>query len=117
MMNKFLITIVSCLLLSGCTSKWVKIRSNAEEYTSASASCNSLARQTFPVKNEVAQRTKYTTDYETCRKKDDCGEKKTRAVKRPEIESYVMDVNDGSRKQLFRQCMEEKGWEKQMQWI
>jgi hypothetical protein len=116
MMNKFLVTLVSCLLLSGCASKWVKTRSNAEEYITARASCETQSQRAFPVKNEVAQRTKYTTYYEACSKKDDCGSEKTRAVKKPEIESYVMDVNGESRDRLFFQCMELKGWENKLQW-
>ncbi|HEY3984851.1 hypothetical protein [Cedecea sp.] len=116
-MNKTLIAIICCLLLSGCTSQWVKTRSNAQEYTSARAACETQAQQAFPVRNEVAQRTKYTTYYEACTKKDDCDGEKTRAVKKPEIESYVMDVNSESRDRLFNQCMELKGWESKIKWL
>lgn len=42
---------------------------------------------------------------------------KTRAVKKPEIESYVMDVNSESRDRLFNQCMELKGWESKIKWL
>ena len=115
-MNKTFATLVCCLLLSGCASQWVKTRSNAQEYTSARAACETQAQQTFPVRNEVAQRTKYTTYYEACTKKDDCDGEKTRAVKKPEIESYVMDVNSESRERLFTQCMAQKGWESKLLW-
>ncbi|AJZ90544.1 hypothetical protein RI049_05580 [Cedecea neteri] len=115
-MNKFTPILMCCVLLSGCASQWVKTRGNAEEYTTARASCETQAEQKYPVRNEVAQRTKYTTYYETCGKKEDCGGEKTKAVKRPEIESYVMDVNHDSRDSLFYQCMELKGWESKLQW-
>ncbi|NDJ58616.1 hypothetical protein GWD52_16815 [Enterobacteriaceae bacterium 4M9] len=105
------------LLLCGCSSQWVKTRANADDFASASSRCEIQSQQAFPVKNEVAQRTKYSTRYEKCTNTQDCDGKKYRAVERPEIDSYVMDVNNDSREAVYEQCMGNAGWQNEMTWL
>ncbi len=116
-MKKTLGLLLCILLVSGCSSQWVKNRADADDFASANARCENQSQQAFPVKNEVAQRTKYNTHYEKCTKTQDCDGKKYRTVERPEIESYVMDVNDGSREALYIQCMGTAGWQNKMKWL
>lgn len=101
----FLVTV-----LSGCSTQWVKNRFNAEDFSFAKEICEEKAGNKFPVKNEVAQRTKYTRFYETCLKNEICDGNKYKTVRQPEIESYVMDVNKDSRDNFFYQCMSQLGW-------
>lgn len=115
--NYTLVTLTCCLLLAGCSERWVKTRGNAADYLTARSGCDTRAREAFPVRNEVAQRTKYTTHYEKCGKKAECDGEKWKAVKKPEIESYVMDVNGDSRAETFYQCMTDSGWETQIKWF
>ncbi len=105
------------LLLCGCSSQWVKTRADADDFASANSRCEIQSRQAFPVKNEVAQRTKYSTHYEKCAKTQDCDGKTYRTVQRPEIDSYVMDVNHDSREAVYEQCMDNAGWQNEMKWL
>lgn len=97
--------------LIGCTSQWIKSRADAQAFPLASQYCETDAEARFPVKNEVALRTRYVTRVESCTNKAECGNKKYKSAERQEIESYVMDVNSESRRSHFYQCMAIAGWE------
>lgn len=109
--------LLCALLVNGCSSQWVKHRADAQNFADASASCSRQAKQEFPVKNEVAQRTQYTTRYEKCSDTQACNGKKYRSVDRPEIDSYVMDVNHDSREDAYEQCMLDAGWQNETTWL
>ncbi|AXF77062.1 hypothetical protein LU631_21270 [Erwinia tracheiphila] len=104
-------------LLCGCSSHWIKNRATAEDFLTAKTFCEAQAENKFPVKNEVAQKTIYSKKYEKCKKNDDCEGKKYKTTERPETQSYVMDVNDDSRRRSFYQCMSIKGWEKETKFM
>ncbi|MBG6242689.1 MAG: hypothetical protein EKE20_12945 [Candidatus Symbiopectobacterium sp. Dall1.0] len=116
-MNIKFTLLFATLLLSGCTTQWVKSSANAEDFTISKGACETLSEEKFPVKNEVAQRTQYTSYYLPCGKKDDCKNEKYISGQRPETQSYVMDVNSGSRQALFNQCMKLRGWTSETKWF
>ncbi|HDS6412607.1 TPA: hypothetical protein QHZ98_005452 [Klebsiella oxytoca] len=105
------------LLLSGCSSQWVKSKATAEDLSTAKIFCETQAEKKSPVKNEVAQRTTYSQKYEKCNKSDVCEGKKYKTIERPETESYVIDVNNDSRRRSFHQCMSMKGWEEETKFL
>lgn len=111
------ILLFATLMLSGCTTQWVKNSVNAEDFTISKGACEALSEDKYPVKNEVAQRTQYTSYYLPCGKRDDCKNEKYISGRRPEIQSYVMDVNKDSRQGLFNQCMKLRGWSSETKWF
>lgn len=112
-----LTVLILSTILSGCFSQWVRNSANAEEFSLAKNSCEEQAESKFPVKNEVAQKTRSTQYKEDCKKDEDCNGKKYRTVRESEIESYVMDVNEDSRRHLLYQCMSRKGWKSETKWF
>lgn len=116
-MSKCSFLVIAVFLLCGCSTQWIMTRSTAEAFSSAKYTCEAQSENKFPVKNEVAQRTKYSNHYEKCKNKKDCDGKDYTLTERPETESYVMDVNEGSRRQAFLSCMTQKGWESKIKWF
>lgn len=116
MKNKFIL-LFTTLLLFGCTTQWVKNSANADDFTVSKGACEVLSEQKFPVKNEVAQKTQYTPYYLPCGKRDDCKNEKYILRQQSETQSYVMDVNSGSRQDLFKQCMKLSGWTSETKWF
>ncbi|HAT3781512.1 hypothetical protein [Serratia marcescens] len=101
------------ILLSGCSGKWVSSGYVSENFNSADAACSDAAKAEFPVRNEVAQRTKFGQRVESCKKKEDCDGKSYKVTEVPTIESYAMDVNHESRDDYYLSCMKSKGWKKE----
>ncbi|TQI80948.1 hypothetical protein FHU10_4154 [Serratia fonticola] len=116
-MRVVLTALALSMMLAGCSSQWVRDRADAEDFSLAKYGCEAQAESKFPVKNEVAQRTVYTDYYESCKKDENCDGDKYKTVKKPAIESYIMDVNKDSRRGLFNQCMNQKGWKSETTWF
>lgn len=116
-MNIKFTLLLATLLLSDCTTQWVRNSANADDFTISKGACETLSEEKFPVKNEVAQRTQYKSYYLPCGKRDDCKNEKYISGQRPETESYVMDVNSSSRQTLFNQCMKLRGWTSETKWF
>lgn len=107
-----LTVIMMILLLFACSStKWEPVGLPKWTYQEADSQCEFDAFKRFPVRNEVAQRTVYETITKRCKKSDECGKAETYEEKVPVTESYVLDVNKGSRYQEFTKCMKQKGWQ------
>lgn len=104
--------LLSLFAITGCAGKWVNNGSNNELFGSADSACRVEARSEFPIRNEVAQRTKFEQQVENCKKKEDCDGKKFKVTQVPTIESYAMDVNKDSREDHYIACMKKRGWEK-----
>lgn len=117
MYTRFTVIAAVVVVLTGCTTQWVKIRTTSEDLVTAKKNCDIQAEKKFPVKNEIAQKTTYDTQYENCEKKEDCGGEKYRTIRLPQVESYVMDVNEESRRNEFTHCMNSRGWEEQTHWL
>ncbi|WP_340608646.1 hypothetical protein [Xenorhabdus bharatensis] len=103
-MKKSALLITISMLLTGCTTQWIPARSNPTPFHEADLECQSSALQQFPVKNEVAQ----TSHLKTVR--NSCGKDCTYMQSVPMTESYIIDVNESSRSQVYRFCMQQKGW-------
>ncbi|PAV01088.1 hypothetical protein CBG25_18730 [Arsenophonus sp. ENCA] len=110
-MKRALTAMVLATLISGCSSQWVRINLNAEDFSLAKSFCEKQSENKFPVKNEVAQRT-HVKHHEIWQKKE-----KYQTVLIPEIDSYVIDVNKHSRRQFFYHCMNQKGWKSETKWL
>ncbi|AOM39714.1 hypothetical protein [Xenorhabdus hominickii] len=107
-MKKLALSIIVCASLTACMTRWVPITSNPTPLDEAKRICDKLALKQFPVKNEVAYKTNTTTIHNSY----GSGDKKTTYDQTfPKIETYIMDVNEGSRKKQFEECMNENGWE------
>ncbi len=107
------------LTTSGCVTEWVP-RTNAADYSYSTNYCSTESKEQWPVKNEVAMRTVYVEKLETCREEDTskCDvDGKYNRVQQPEIESYVMDVNQSSRRSAYTSCMWYWGWSEQERWL
>ncbi|WP_291968798.1 hypothetical protein [Candidatus Symbiopectobacterium sp.] len=116
-MNIKFTLLFATLLLSGCTTQWVKSSVKAEDFTISKGACETLSKEKFPVKNEVAQQTQYTSYYLPCWKNGNCQNEEYIIGKRPETQSYVVDVNSGSSQALFNQCMKLRGWTSETKWF
>ena len=103
----------SLFTLCGCAGKWVSNGLSSESFGSADHTCTLESRKMYPVRNEVAQRTRFEQQVEKCKKKEDCDGKNYKVTEVPGIESYAMDVNEDSRKDHYKACMQENGWTKQ----
>lgn len=115
-MKTLLIFILIPILLSGCSTRWMKNRDNAEIFTTADRACWAGAKQEFPVKNELAERTTYVSQYVICENRKHCDGKDYREIKLPARESYVVDVNSSSRWSSYYGCMSDNGWNKVSKW-
>ncbi|MDC9595552.1 hypothetical protein [Xenorhabdus anantnagensis] len=109
-MKKLTSSIIICLSLAGCTTQWVPATSNPVPFSEAKVECKLSALQQFPVKNEVAQRSTMKMVQQPCINKDQCGKNGYYSQNVPVTESYVMDVNEGSRRESYHGCMQQKGW-------
>lgn len=103
--------LILIFLLSGCETQWVNL-SSEEIFSTAKNFCHNQAKNKFPIKNEIVQRTKYLPSYTHCSRKKHCHYRADRV----EIESYVMDVNDDSRRREFHECMGQRGWQEEIKW-
>ncbi|MGE8283230.1 MAG: hypothetical protein ACN6PX_05115 [Stenotrophomonas lactitubi] len=111
--------ILAVVSTSGCVTEWVP-RTNAAEYSYSTDYCSTESRGQWPVKNEVAVRTVYVEQLEKCREDDKskCDvDGKYNRVQQPQIESYVMDVNESSRSSAYKSCMWYWGWSEQERWL
>lgn len=122
-MKKILFSIMFSVALTGCTTQWVPVGSHYTPFNEANAECNIEALQQFPVRNEVAQRSSIKTVKHYCPAccKSDKADKSDKDCyfdqSVPTTESYVMDVNERSRHQLYSSCMERNGWEEQTKYL
>ncbi|MTH45512.1 hypothetical protein [Intestinirhabdus alba] len=112
------------VMLSGCTSKWIPAAGKSD-YTLQEAEeiCYTEALRKLPIKNEIATETTYERPNLICDDEDNKKNKK-KAHKKCYIDSYgwqlqgqktrsyVLDVNEESRENYYRWCMQQKGWEK-----
>lgn len=106
-------------LLSGCTSVW-HAYPGSPPFSDASSLCRSKGRLQFPVKNEVAYRTVYAKREEPCRgagEKCDDEKRKINYVEHPEIQTYVLDINEYDRDQEYTACMSRQGWRLKSDWF
>ncbi|MBG6248821.1 MULTISPECIES: hypothetical protein [Symbiopectobacterium] len=113
MMKTLLLFMLVPVLLSGCSTRWVKIRDNPTDHVTSRTLCRVSAEQRFPVRNEVINRTNYRTVTEPCDYKRWCGGQKYRTYDVEKLQSYVTDVNDGSRNSSYHDCMLDNGWQQQ----
>lgn len=107
------------LSTSGCVTEWMP-RANAKDFSYSSNYCSVETKEQWPVKNEVAMRTVYVEQLEPCREEDKskCDvDGKYNRVQQPQIESYVMDVNQSSRSSAYTSCMWYWGWSEQERWL
>ncbi|CDL87704.1 conserved hypothetical protein [Xenorhabdus cabanillasii JM26] len=110
-MKKSALLITISVLLTGCTTQWIPARSNPTPFHEANAECNTSALQRFPVKNEVAQTSHLRTVKNYCGK--DCSYEQSV----PMTESYIIDVNERSRNQIYRFCMQQNGWQQKTKYL
>lgn len=109
-------------LLAGCSSTWVPVSQNTA-YTAQEADvfCRKEAWAVFPVKNEIATETEWKMPDLICKERGD--KEKTKAqrcyadptagpLQNVKTHSYVVDVNEKSRRDYHADCMKEKGWKK-----
>ncbi|CDG21120.1 conserved exported protein of unknown function [Xenorhabdus poinarii G6] len=109
-MKKLIPSITVCILLAGCTTKWVPATSHPAPFSEAKVDCKLSALQQFPVKNEIAQRSTLKMVQQPCFDKEQCGKNGYYSQNVPMVESYVTDVNEGSRREYYYGCMHQKGW-------
>ncbi|MDC9593238.1 hypothetical protein [Xenorhabdus sp. IM139775] len=112
-MKKLMFSLLMCCSLAGCTTQWVPATSNPPPLNEAMAECQSSASNLFPVKNEVAQRSTLKSVRQPCSNDDKCGKEGYYYQNVPMYESYVIDVNEDSRREFYRNCMLQKGWKQQ----
>lgn len=105
------------LFLSACSGKWEKNGSYGRTFDAANHVCEEESALKFPIRNEVAQRTKYGSHVQNCDNKDECNGKNYKVTEVPLTESYVMDVNEKSRESSYLSCMKKEGWEKKFSLI
>ncbi|WP_323864955.1 hypothetical protein [Xenorhabdus cabanillasii] len=110
-MKKSALLITISVLLTGCTTQWIPARSNPTPFHQAKAECNISAMQQFPVKNEVAQTSHLKTVKNSCGK--DCFYEQSV----PMTQSYIIDVNERPRDQVYRFCMQQNGWQQKTKYL
>lgn len=96
----------------GCSGKWVRYKSDAIQFSKSNVQCHKSSLIDFPIKNEVAQKSDYEIYEKKCDKRSYCNGDGSYTVKRPTIESYVIDVNEESRIDSYSSCMSANGWKK-----
>ncbi|PHM26425.1 hypothetical protein BDE27_1933 [Xenorhabdus ehlersii] len=109
-MKKLTSSMIICISLAGCTTQWVPATSNPVPFSEAKVECRLSALQQFPIKNEVAQRSTLQMVQQPCINKEQCGKNGYYSQNVPMVESYVTDVNKGSRSEFYYDCMHQKGW-------
>jgi hypothetical protein len=110
-MKKLMLLLTLSVLLAGCTTQWVPTKMDPAPFNEANTECTSSALQQFPVKNEIAQTSRLNTVRNYCGK--NCSFEQTI----PMTESYVIDVNERSRSQVYDACMQLKGWRQKIKYL
>ncbi len=116
-MRRLTFFILICISLAGCTTQWVPTTSSPTPFNEATMECNQLALRLFPVKNEVAQKSELRTVRQPCANGSQCGKDGYYTQSIPMTESYVMDVNQGSRNNTYNNCMQQKGWKQKIKYL
>ena len=109
--------------LSGCTSAWVPVGHDSV-YTQQEAEtrCSQEAFKVLPIKNEIATETTYEKPPLICEDGNNKKSKKKKGkcyvdsyalqLKSTKTRSYVLDVNEDSRKSYQTRCMNNMGWKR-----